>query len=178
MRLHDSVGLGVSTYRSVDMVTPCSSLSVLVLTGLAVSQVANFATTVYLHRTLSHRAIAMSPALSLGFRFLLLDHHWYRRPGSVYTHRKHHAHTDTDQDPHSPCASVGFGAADQRWRSTRVARRPRGAPALRQGPAANRWDGVLIDHSPGPRHRHGVLVLVLRMVGRTPTPASTPGYTC
>lgn len=87
------------------------ALSTLVLPafvfGFLVSQVAIFATTVYLHRALSHRALAIRPSAALGFRMLLWITTGMRAREWVAVHRKHHAATDTPEDPHSPIVS-GF----------------------------------------------------------------------
>jgi stearoyl-CoA desaturase (delta-9 desaturase) len=60
------------------------------------------ATTVYLHRGLSHRALSIKPAAALPFRFLLWISTGMRPREWVAVHRKHHAATDTVDDPHSP----------------------------------------------------------------------------
>ncbi|HEY2301456.1 MAG TPA: hypothetical protein VGH66_06165, partial [Acidimicrobiales bacterium] len=44
---------------------------VAVLVGLAVCQLANLLTTVYLHRALAHRALRMKPWLAFVSRFLV-----------------------------------------------------------------------------------------------------------
>src|SRR5690606_33383484 len=59
-------------------------------------------TTVYLHRTLSHRAIALHPAAAFPFRVILWLTTGIRPRQWVAVHRKHHAHTDVEGDPHSP----------------------------------------------------------------------------
>ncbi len=75
------------------------------LVGIAVTTIANICTTVYLHRGLAHRAVRFSPAAHVMFRIPLWlstgikVHEW------VAVHRKHHAHTDTELDPHSPAVS-------------------------------------------------------------------------
>ena len=84
-----------------------------VLAGLAVCQAALFLTPVFLHRTLSHRAITMSPALRLTCRFLIWIMTGVKPRQWVAVHRRHHAFTDVDGDPHSPLlegfASVQVG---------------------------------------------------------------------
>lgn len=75
---------------------------VAVLVGLAVSQVGLFMTTVYLHRTLAHRAITLKPWLSVVIRFLMWVSLGIKPREWVAVHRKHHAYTDIEGDPHSP----------------------------------------------------------------------------
>jgi len=72
-----------------------------------VIQTAVFSTTIYLHRTATHKALVMHPAVEAMFKFALwmttglLTKEW------VAVHRKHHAFTDEEGDPHSP-ALEGF----------------------------------------------------------------------
>lgn len=85
-------------YRS-----PMVRLSLLaVLIGFAVSVVANLCTTVYLHRALSHRALTLKRPAAEVFRFLLWITTGIRPRQWVAVHRKHHAFTDVEGDPHSP----------------------------------------------------------------------------
>jgi stearoyl-CoA desaturase (delta-9 desaturase) len=72
-----------------------------------VTQCAIFATTVYLHRGLSHRALSVHPVMALPFRFVIWITTGMRPREWVAVHRKHHAATDTAEDPHSP-AVLGF----------------------------------------------------------------------
>ena len=77
-------------------------LVVAVAAGLAVTVVANIATTVYLHRAMSHRALTLSPLAAFIFRALLWVTTGIRPRQWVAVHRKHHAFTDVEGDPHSP----------------------------------------------------------------------------
>jgi stearoyl-CoA desaturase (delta-9 desaturase) len=70
--------------------------------GVAVSILANVCTTVYLHRTLSHRALTLNPVVDQVFRFLIWVTTGLRPRQWVAVHRKHHAFTDVEGDPHSP----------------------------------------------------------------------------
>lgn len=73
-----------------------------VLVGLGLSQLATLITTVYLHRTLSHKSLRLHPALTMFMRvgtWLLTSispREW------VAVHRKHHNFSDEHGDPHSP----------------------------------------------------------------------------
>jgi stearoyl-CoA desaturase (Delta-9 desaturase) len=73
-----------------------------VVIGFLVSVVANVATTVYLHRALSHRALTLSRPADHVFRALVWITTGIRRRQWVAVHRKHHAYTDVPGDPHSP----------------------------------------------------------------------------
>ena len=72
-----------------------------------VTQSAIFATTVFLHRGLAHRALTMRPVAALPFRFVIWITTGMRPREWAAVHRKHHASTDTAEDPHSPKV-VGF----------------------------------------------------------------------
>jgi len=84
-----------------------ASLALSLIFAAIVIQLAVFSTTIYLHRTATHKALIMHPAVEWMFKFVLwmttglLTKEW------VAVHRKHHAFTDEEGDPHSP-ALEGF----------------------------------------------------------------------
>lgn len=120
---------------------------VAVLVGLAVCQVANLLTTVFLHRALSHRALTLSGPVKFACRFLIWLSTGIRPRQWVAVHRKHHAFTDVEGDPHSPVllgyAKVQLGNVGLYRKAARdpevVARYARDLPP-------DRWDRVLFDH--------------------------------
>jgi stearoyl-CoA desaturase (delta-9 desaturase) len=73
-----------------------------VLIGFLFVQVSMMAVTLYLHRDATHRAVDLHPALRHFARFWIwmtsgqLTREW------VAVHRKHHAFSDQEGDPHSP----------------------------------------------------------------------------
>ena len=75
--------------------------------AVAVTQLALIATSVYLHRVLAHRSLTVSPLADVLFRAVLWLTTGQRRQEWVAVHRKHHAFTDREGDPHSPHL-VGF----------------------------------------------------------------------
>jgi stearoyl-CoA desaturase (Delta-9 desaturase) len=83
------------------------SLLLMLLVSAILIQVAVFSTTIFLHRTATHKALILHPSLEWSFKFALwlttgiLTKEW------VAVHRKHHAFTDEEGDPHSP-ALLGF----------------------------------------------------------------------
>ncbi len=77
------------------------------IVGFVVSQIALLCTTIYLHRTLSHKALAVSRPVAMAFRFLLWITTGIRPRQWVAVHRRHHAFTDVPGDPHSPVL-LGF----------------------------------------------------------------------
>ena len=119
-----------------------------VLIGLLISQIAFVVTTVYLHRTLAHRAITMKPAVMFACRFIIWMSTGTRPRQWVAVHRKHHAYTDKEGDPHSPAvfgyASVQFGNA---LLYRRVARDPVAVARYARDLPGDRWDKVLFDHA-------------------------------
>ena len=72
------------------------------LVVIALTQAAVVATSVYLHRTLAHRALTVHPVADILFRTVLWLTTGQRRQEWVAVHRKHHAFTDREGDPHSP----------------------------------------------------------------------------
>ena len=70
--------------------------------AVALTQVATFSTTIYLHRCATHRALTLHPAVAWLFRFALWITTGLSRKEWVAVHRKHHAFTDESGDPHSP----------------------------------------------------------------------------
>ena len=73
------------------------AIAALLLTHLTIVSV-----TVYLHRYSAHRAIDLHPGLAHVFRFWLWLTTGMHTKGWTAIHRMHHAHTETDEDPHSP----------------------------------------------------------------------------
>jgi stearoyl-CoA desaturase (delta-9 desaturase) len=72
------------------------------LVSTLVTQATVFATTIYLLRTVTHRSLVLHPVVAWMFRAWiwlttgLVVREW------VAVHRKHHAFTDEEGDPHSP----------------------------------------------------------------------------
>ncbi|MBI1846106.1 MAG: fatty acid desaturase [Candidatus Rokubacteria bacterium] len=75
---------------------------VTVATSIALTQIASIATSIYLHRALAHRAVTLSPLAGVVFRAVLWLTTGQHRREWVAVHRKHHAFTDREGDPHSP----------------------------------------------------------------------------
>jgi stearoyl-CoA desaturase (delta-9 desaturase) len=65
--------------------------------------VTTFATELYLHRSRTHRAVTFHPVVCQLFRmWIWLTNFGVTTRGWVAVHRKHHAKSDTVEDPHSP----------------------------------------------------------------------------
>ena len=72
------------------------------IVAVALSQIAVIATSIYLHRTLAHRSLRLHPVADVVFRAILWLTTGQCRQHWVAVHRKHHAFTDREGDPHSP----------------------------------------------------------------------------
>jgi stearoyl-CoA desaturase (delta-9 desaturase) len=116
--------------------------------AVVLSQVALLCTTVFLHRALSHRAISLSSPVRGVFRVLVWLMTGIRPRQWVAVHRKHHAFTDVEGDPHSPVL-LGF------WRVQltnpvlyrKVARDSEVTKRYAKDLPADRWDRLLFDHA-------------------------------
>jgi stearoyl-CoA desaturase (delta-9 desaturase) len=75
---------------------------IIALTSFVLTQIASFATSIYLHRALAHHSLSLRPALALLFRTLLWLLTGQSQQQWVAVHRKHHTFTDREGDPHSP----------------------------------------------------------------------------
>jgi stearoyl-CoA desaturase (delta-9 desaturase) len=125
-----------------------TDIIVAVAVGLATCQVGILLTTVFLHRTLSHRAITMSPGLRFACRVLIWISTGIRPRQWVGVHRRHHAFTDVEGDPHSPriegFAHVQVGNVALYRKAAHdgvtVDKYARDLPP-------DRWDRVLFDHA-------------------------------
>lgn len=124
-----------------------SPLAAVVL-SIAVTQLAIFSTTIYLHRALSHRAITLSPGLAGIFRAVIWISTGLRPREWVAVHRLHHAHSDEEGDPHSPrllgYAKVQLGNAVL---YKRAAARAEVVDKYAKDLPPDRWDRRLLDHA-------------------------------
>lgn len=78
------------------------SLVLTLVVSAMVLQVAVFSTTIYLHRTATHKALALDSRVAWMFKFALWLTTGLSTKEWVAVHRKHHAFTDEEGDPHSP----------------------------------------------------------------------------
>ncbi|QBR84970.1 acyl-CoA desaturase [Legionella israelensis] len=73
-----------------------------VIATIVLTQITIAAVTIYLHRHQTHRALDLHPVVSHFFRFWLWLTTGMITAEWVAIHRKHHATTDVEGDPHSP----------------------------------------------------------------------------
>ena len=86
---------------------------------LAFTHVTIAAVTIYLHRSQSHRALDLHPAVAHVFRFWLWLTTGMVTKEWVAIHRKHHAKVETSDDPHSP---VAHGIRTVFWKGSELYR--------------------------------------------------------
>src|SRR4051794_6683530 len=128
---------------------PCvlHTLIVATVAGVAVTLLANLCSTVYLHRALSHRALTVTGPVHQVFRFLVWITTGIRPRQWVAVHRKHHAFTDVEGDPHSPVL-LGWWNVQMRnvalYRSE--ARNPETLARYAKDIPEDRLDRVLYNH--------------------------------
>ncbi len=120
---------------------------VALLLALAITQLANVVTTMYLHRTLSHRSMTLSAPLEFVMRAVLWLTIGIDRREWVAIHRKHHVFSDEPQDPHSP---IQKGV----WRVTfgnvvyyrREANKPETLATYARDLDQDRWERLVFSH--------------------------------
>ncbi|MCP5140883.1 MAG: fatty acid desaturase [Chromatiales bacterium] len=128
-------------------------IAALIMTHITIAGV-----TMYLHRSQAHRAVDFHPLVSHFFRFWLWLTTGMVTKEWVGVHRKHHAKSDTPEDPHSPQvlglktlmtrgAELYRSAADD---SAEVEKYGRGAP-----------DDWLERHIYTPRKGQGIVLMLL-----------------
>jgi hypothetical protein len=133
-----------------------SALVVSLVIAVALTQVATFSTTIYLHRCATHRALTLHPAIAWLFRFALWITTGLARKEWVAVHRKHHAFTDEDGDPHSPQLK-GFWPVQlgNVFYYVRESHNPATIEKYAHDIPVDRWDRLLFNHGarrPGGRH--------------------------
>ncbi|KTD52693.1 DesA family fatty acid desaturase [Legionella quateirensis] len=93
-----------------------------VLATVVLTQITIAAVTIYLHRNQTHRALTLHPIISHFFRFWLWLTTGMVTADWVAIHRKHHATTDVEGDPHSP---VVLGIKKVFWQGAELYRAAR-----------------------------------------------------
>jgi stearoyl-CoA desaturase (Delta-9 desaturase) len=119
-----------------------------VVTAIAVTQVSNLITTVWLHRSLAHKSLTFDRRLSFAFRWVIWLSTGMKPREWVAVHRKHHAHTDTPDDPHSPKVE-GWGRV-QFLNAAMYRRHARDGVTVNKYAKdlpADRWDKLVFDHA-------------------------------
>ena len=118
------------------------------VSGFAAAQFANLVTTVYLHRALAHRSLRLAPGVVFACRVLVWISTGIRPREWAAVHRRHHAFTDTEGDPHSPLL-LGWTKVQLTNPALyrRAARDGVTVPRYARDIPQDRWDKVLFDRS-------------------------------
>ena len=116
------------------------------LVGFLITQISTLTTSAYLHRALAHKAVRFHPALALFLRFFLWLTTGVKSREWAAVHRKHHAFTDEESDPHSP-AQLGWIRVQLTnfWLYRNAANDPVTVQKWGRDLAPARWDRVLFD---------------------------------
>ncbi len=118
------------------------------IAGFVLTILANFATTIFLHRALSHKALTMRAPLRFAFRVFVWISTGIRPRQWAAVHRKHHAYTDVEGDPHSP---VLLGWVNVQMRNVALYRaeasNPETIAKYAKDIPADKWDKILFDHA-------------------------------
>ena len=124
-----------------------SSLALALIAAAVVVQIAVFSTTIYLHRSVTHRAIKLHPAVALVFRMGLWLTTGIVVKQWVAVHRKHHAFPDEEGDPHSPHLA-GFWSVQlgNVFHYAREARKPEVIEKYAKDIKDDAWDRYLFNH--------------------------------
>jgi stearoyl-CoA desaturase (delta-9 desaturase) len=117
------------------------------LASTIVTQIAVFATTIYLHRAATHRSLVLHPSVAWLFRLSIwmttgiVPREW------VAVHRKHHKYTDKEGDPHSPVLE-GFWKVQlgNVFYYLRELKDPTLVPTYARDLRPDMWDKVLFNH--------------------------------
>ena len=124
-----------------------SPLALSLVVSLVLIQIAVISTTIYLHRAATHKALVLHPAAAWVFRLSLwlttgiVTREW------VAVHRKHHAFTDEEGDPHSP-RLMGFWSVQlgNFFHYVREARNPEVVERYARDLEQDVWDRWLFNH--------------------------------
>ena len=124
-----------------------SSLIVALVVSAVLTQIAVLSTTIYLHRSATHRALVLHPAVAWVFRLALWLTTGITTKQWVAVHRKHHAFTDEEGDPHSP-ALMGFWSVQlgNFFHYIREARNPEVVDRYARDIQDDAWDRLFFNH--------------------------------
>jgi stearoyl-CoA desaturase (delta-9 desaturase) len=125
------------------------SLILSLVVAVVLIQVAVFSTTIFLHRTVTHRALSLHPAVAWLFRCAIWFTTGIATREWVAVHRKHHAFADEDGDPHSP-ALAGFWSVQlgNVFHYAREARKPEVIERYARDVEEDAWDRWFFNHGP------------------------------
>ena len=125
-----------------------TSLAISLLMAGLILQATVLSTTIFLHRAATHRSVVLHPAPELVFRFILWITTGINTREWVAVHRKHHAFTDEEGDPHSPYLA-GFWSVQlgNIFHYTRTAREPGVLDQYARDIKQDWWERTLFRHN-------------------------------
>ena len=123
------------------------SLVVCLVVSALITQLAVFATTIFLHRSACHKALVLHPAVVWFFKASLWLTTGIVTKEWVAVHRKHHAFTDEEGDPHSP-KLAGFWAVQlgNFFLYLKAAKDPKVVERYARDLHDGFWDRLLFNH--------------------------------
>lgn len=134
-----------------------ASLSTAIIAGLVMAQITIFSVTIFLHRSQAHKAVELHNGVNHFFRFWtwlttgMITKRW------VAVHRKHHAKSETQDDPHSP---VIHGLSRILFNGVAYYRNAGKNAADVEKYGFGTPEDWLEDNIYTPLHRHGIFVLL------------------
>jgi len=128
-----------------------------ILAALIVTQITIAGVTIYLHRCQAHRALTLHPIVSHFFRFWLWLTTGMVTSEWVAIHRKHHAATEQEGDPHSP---VVLGIKQVLWEGVELYRAASKDKALVEKYSHGSPDDWLERNIYKPRSGTGIIILL------------------
>ena len=118
------------------------------LASIVITLTTLLSSTILLHRCLTHGALKLHPAVQVVMKSNIWQVTGMDIAAWVAMHRKHHAHTDTEEDPHSP---LTFGFWKVQLQTQFLFNKAKEDPELISKYARDiphtKWDRLIFDHS-------------------------------
>jgi stearoyl-CoA desaturase (delta-9 desaturase) len=118
-------------------------------TAFVLMEAATIATTVYLHRSVTHRSITFHPVVAWLFRWTIWETLGIIDDEYEAVHLEHHEHTDVPGDPHSPHIPDMGGVVGVTLKNVLLYRKAKNDPELRAkwkvGTHDDVWDKYLFN---------------------------------
>lgn len=134
------------------------SLYSAIAAALLLSHITIIGVTVFLHRCQAHRALELHASVSHFFRFWMWLTTGMITKNWVAVHRKHHAKSETQEDPHSPMI---YGLNRVLWNGVGLYRKEAKKKEVIAKYGHGAPDDWLERNIYTPRHRHGVVLMLI-----------------
>jgi stearoyl-CoA desaturase (Delta-9 desaturase) len=133
-----------------------ASLSCAIWSALALTHITIIGVTVFLHRCQAHRALDLHASVSHFFRFWMWITTGMTTKNWVAVHRKHHAKSETQEDPHSPMI---YGLNQVLFNGVGLYRKEAKKPGVIEKYGHGTPDDWLEHNVYTPYHRYGFLLM-------------------